>query len=558
MLLHCDLSWSHHWQPSSRQLGMHPCLGVCEITTEIAEVLLKDDDHSDVDDTMTLYRMLQPRYASTIAAFAQTCQACCVPVLRVLWRRQGGLENLLKTLPGDAWELGLPPDRHFVSILFAFSLNMSHIIPSQSLKRLVCASEWKRFDFYSSFIKRLYLDGDTMHWLPDVLLATYIRHTSGQSHFLPNLRHISWLPLRDHLMTTPVTLPRSLTTFHVEVDPFGDTNRRWIEAMLSYMPFMTPHLEIINLQSKAIVSSGVPLSIEPIIGIKTLHSIQCDLPISLRSAIQLVNLPKLHTLILQINEIEETPSQDPSPSSYTFPNIEVLSVSSPEFLDACYFPSLRRFESNDTLSRVSRCIAILQNHCKPDLLVSARIRFNPNPGSSLTNDFIQPLLAFRSLETAIMCGGAKYLVDDRALQQMAQAWRHLSFLGLGSFYSNIPQITLIGLVPIARNCPNLEYLFLTLDARDPPPLSWDQKPGGGCSNTKLSSVQFAKSPVARCQEVAAFLSSLFPSLRTIDCGRNTPEKELRSWKVVEDSLRVFSAVRSQERRDALRRMRLVN
>lgn len=72
-------------EPSATQLRFW----IPEITTYVVEVLL---DGEGLQGSL-----------SSVLALARTCQSTLGPAMRILWSKQVGFDNLIQTLPSDAW-----------------------------------------------------------------------------------------------------------------------------------------------------------------------------------------------------------------------------------------------------------------------------------------------------------------------------------------------------------------------------------------------------------------------------------------------------------------------
>ena len=114
-------------------------------------------------------------------------------------------------------------------------------------------------------------------------------------------------------------------------------------------------------------------------------------------------------------------------------------------------------------------------------------------------------------------------------------------------------VTLKGLVPLLQDCKDLEALSIILNATVVDRNS-SKKPGRGVSNRKIWSLHLGDSRIEEPTWVAAFLSSLFPSIDRIDawtiwCLGTQVERENygRLWQDTLDLIKAFVAVREQER-----------
>ncbi|KAF8063944.1 hypothetical protein FPV67DRAFT_1654105 [Lyophyllum atratum] len=104
--------------------------------------------------------------------------------------------------------------------------------------------------------------------------------------------------------------------------------------------------------------------------------------------------------------------------------------------------------------------------------------------------------------------------DNDWLADAAMAWPHLSSLILDSLYHETPVVTLAGLVPLIRHCPQLSHLSLTLDAK---PFGRDQDDLlAGICNRRITSLVVPYSLITDPEGVFQCLQLMFPCLTSID------------------------------------------
>ncbi|KAF8134107.1 hypothetical protein K438DRAFT_805118 [Mycena galopus ATCC 62051] len=130
----------------------------------------------------------------------------------------------------------------------------------------------------------------------------------------------------------------------------------------------------------------------------------------------------------------------------------------------------------------------------PDVSVS------PVPGH-----FFQPLFVFNALTILNITVPAGYDLDDCTILEMARAWPCIDSLSLSSRSNYQPRCTLSSLEYLARQCPLLSFLSITLDASNVPPT-----PQPARRQDKLTFVRVDFSSISDdIPAVAAFISSLF-------------------------------------------------
>ncbi|KAH7922679.1 hypothetical protein BV22DRAFT_1197245 [Leucogyrophana mollusca] len=129
---------------------------------------------------------------------------------------------------------------------------------------------------------------------------------------------------------------------------------------------------------------------------------------------------------------------------------------------------------------------------------------------------IAPLLSFSRLQHLELDTFCTSYIDDDALGHMASSWPRLEILRLGVTYiydaagAMLPKATPRGLGLVLQRCPNLHDLGLAFDAT----LVEDSSSMhlGNICNRRIARLHVGNSPLNDPRAVAAFLSSVMPSL----------------------------------------------
>jgi hypothetical protein len=153
------------------------------------------------------------------------------------------------------------------------------------------------------------------------------------------------------------------------------------------------------------------------------------------------------------------------------------------------------------------------------------------------------------LLTMLSINACSFAVDDDDLEALSKAFPKLKLLEIITHSSQEPsRITLNGLVPLLKHCPDLETLKISINATH----IGDNldRPGNGVRNTCITKLSLYNSPIGDVGRAALFLSDILPNVRTIE---ETSTSE--SWKKVATLLEVFYLARKQERRWCARRSR---
>lgn len=136
---------------------------------------------------------------------------------------------------------------------------------------------------------------------------------------------------------------------------------------------------------------------------------------------------------------------------------------------------------------------------------------------------------------------------------MANAWPKLTHLWLDPAGQwPIPsRITLEGLLPLAEKCTELCTLGISMNTTVSIPRNGVAvRPGKGRVNYQLKALMVGNSHITSPNDIAVFLSDIFPNLKRIDSWLEcTREEEIHRdrWNEVAKLIQYFTRVRMQER-----------
>jgi hypothetical protein len=144
---------------------------------------------------------------------------------------------------------------------------------------------------------------------------------------------------------------------------------------------------------------------------------------------------------------------------------------------------------------------------------------------------LRPFFVFSNL-TDLECSGVPFALDDSTMRDMAVAWPRLRSLALEDNLLD-PRITILGLVPLAQHCSELQTLKIRFDARSLPALVPNTL---AARNETMEELDVSLSPIAEPEWVAAFLYDIFPGTRLvgIDLGEFQAE-----WEQVSTLMHAF-------------------
>jgi hypothetical protein len=407
-------------------------------------------------------------------------------------------------------------------------------MPRQVLQRPVTKADLSIFERYASRVQVL---GDTNSNLFEYIDAEFIHAIMGissQSLLLPNLRALCCGGCPSDLQSyMRHFLGPELVCLRLDLDLEWSRERFWTRVMSSVMSGLdrhSPRLKVLHLRDAPSQVSEVALC-----GLLHLREVSItlldDKPFQCRTSTLDVLDIYSSTLTLCRNMVEE----------WVVPCRRL------------YF----YFDIPETADAVERAMCELCNRVLCDGLEEFR-HYAPKNVDNIDYAFnlrtFIPLMRFSSLKIVKLAPFCMSLLDDDALGSIAKSWPYLEELNLGTryFWKTRPRITFHGLVAVLSSCLNLKALGLVFDATklDPPAA---EKPGGGISNTNVTTFHVGCSPIEEPLHVAVALSAILPCLTKINVEFTTwplegPDRDLRAakWGEVLKCISIYTLIRKQE------------
>ncbi|KAF8990856.1 hypothetical protein BDQ17DRAFT_1433463 [Cyathus striatus] len=478
----------------------------------------------------------------TLANLAMTCSALEKPALDLLWLELNTFYPLAKCLPSELWiEVPRPGGK-------------SMLMLQQPLSRPDC----------NRLVRNVY------HGIYTVL---------GDTKLLPNVRSLTWLLDHDNdhrLSSVRMFLGPHLGQIYLHA---GDASQS--ASLVSILGDLYPSLQKFRFKWK-----HHPQKQRRVVDIVSntifkWHHLK-SLEVSTVTSSTLVALSTLPNLVhLEVSRwVVDVATPDTLRKGGGFPALDFLEIgvylptdciSLLEVLDSSPVTKLDIYYQKPQLSDEWKMVySAIRDHCSHDTLECLNITEhldeslvdNLHAGDILQFDALKPLLVFHNLQKLdIDLHHGLYICDSTSTEEMAASWTKIKHLYLNLAYGCRSQwkstITLDDLLPFAVHCPDLEHLAISIDATSPPEIG-KLKPGNGVAQTSLIELQIGDSPAAGVPAcIAAFLSSVFPSLVYIVTMESREETEAE-WrddatnhieKIWEDAMNLlgsFAAVREQE------------
>ena len=431
--------------------------------------------------------------------------------------------------------------------------------------------------------KRFGLDPD----IDDDTWCTLCLYRHGPGGFLPNLQELVWEESdADVFEYGWHLLGPKLKTLHVGQPP-SDT---LLLPILRSLHVKCPDLRNLSVQCRSAVGPIDPVVSRAVSQLHHLETIDLMLPLFDDALLHLATLPSLSVAKIFLPRNTELHTRLPTMTSPVFPSLTVLHVSMIRLEP--HLTSLVESISSTQLSEVRLCAAhdppsaalqafltALSRSPSHDVLSSLQLSF-PLPSSiplmrslnalppldhpecTLDSTTLAPILSCPEL-TELDITSFFLHADDALVRALATACPRLQSLRLVPPYhaGRLSEVTLDGLLPLFRHCPDLTSLSLPINASLPPssassPLRADstERP-----ESQLLTLDVGDSPICAPDEVAAFLSAhcTHPAFEILSArsaeGDSQPEhvrmRERHSalWDEAARLVQLFAKVRGEER-----------
>ncbi|EIW55768.1 uncharacterized protein TRAVEDRAFT_50248 [Trametes versicolor FP-101664 SS1] len=474
----------------------------------------------------------------TIASLAQTSTWLHAASIHALWEDQESLVPLLRLLPPDSW----------TEVPLVDGGSTFHIIRPDQL-------EWTRFNHYAKHVQRIYWEE-----LRDVslrALTTLSGYCPAGQPLLPQLRELTWdEPCADYspsvyLFLAPNLKRLELTLSHLD-PPTIMALFQHVEAACKRVDHLTMGTDPVCDEMWELTGVVGYAFARLLRGLPELKHVKIEGLLSTSCVEALAELPKLVMLELRAQPVEmcmiASSAVWGSRHGEWFNTLEELKFyvdqmdsSTVTFLGAVQSANLQklRIESHyqsythmvkvhldafahatyrDSLTSLTLNFDRQRNETTP----SPRIETTPCPALDV-EETLEPFYACPHIDT-LHIRSPSLVASTNALQNIAHAWRNLATLSLVSFQPPPwvkPRLTLEGLIPLARDCPDLCTLELPVSADRVPDEATLARLLPVPSRCALRRLVVFDATIEDEHAVADFLARLFPEIRWLESG-STP------------------------------------
>lgn len=558
-----------------------------------------------------------PECRAAVGALNATCQAFHRVASKVLWSRIFSLRPLVKCLPSDVWvkevvdvdvDVTNSPSRSAIvrrslsSACLKQPLTMDgtvcihRMLHAQAITRPPDPADWERFVANAAAVtsfRRFGLGPD----IDDDAWCTLCLYRHGPTPFLPNLQELVWEESdADVFEYGWQLLGPKLKTLHMGQPP-SDT---LLLPILRSLHVKCPQLRNLSVQCRSAVGPIDPVVSRAITQLQHLETIDLMLPLFDDALLHLATLPNLTVAKIFLPRNTELDARLATTTSPIFPSLTVLHVSMIRLEP--HLAALVDSITSTQLSEVRLCaahdppkdelrafLAALARSPSHETLSSVQLSFPLPSGIPLMRslnavpplDHPECLLDITTFQPLFSCPELTELdvtsfflhPDDTFVRTLATACPRLQSLRLAPPYyaGRLSEVTLDGLLPLFRLCPDLTDLTLPLNATLPPPLRSlassspgedrdvharpDIRPG----QSQLVMLDVGDSPVRAPEDVAAFLSAFcthpdfeIVSARGVEGDSHAEHMRMRErhsvlWDQVASLVRLFARVRGEER-----------
>ncbi|KAI0801524.1 hypothetical protein C8Q74DRAFT_498797 [Fomes fomentarius] len=528
-----------------------------------------------------------PDCRAAVGALNATCRAFHRVASNVLWSRIFSLRPLVKCLPSDVWV------EEVVEVDVTATPSRSAI----AITRPPDPADWERFVANAASVtsfRRFGLGPD----IDDDAWCTLCLYRHGPAPFLPNLQELVWEESdADVFEYGWQLLGPKLKTVHIGQPP-SDT---LLLPILRSLHVKCPQLRNLSVQCRSAVGPIDPAVSRAITQLQHLETIDLMLPLFDDALLHLATLPNLSVAKIFLPRNTELDARLATTTSPIFPSLTVLHLSVIRLEP--HLAALVDSIASTQLSEVRLCaahdppkdelrafLAALARSPSHETLTSIQLSFPLPSGIPLMRslnavpplDHPECLLDITAFQPLFSCPELTELdvtsfflhPDDAFVRTLATACPRLQSLRLAPPYyaGRLSEVTLDGLLPLFRLCPDLTDLTLPLNATLPPPRRSlaTSSPGENINanvnadirhgwQSQLVMLDVGDSPIRAPEDVAAFLSAFcthpdfeIVSARGVEGDSHAEHICMRErhsvlWDQVAHLVRLFARVRGEER-----------
>ncbi|KAF8992676.1 hypothetical protein BDQ17DRAFT_197937 [Cyathus striatus] len=509
----------------------------------------------------------------TLASLARTCRVFEDPALDVLWRElSDGFYQLVKCLPAHVWEEDEREDIQYVV-----------------LKQPIASADCFRFTYYARRVRRYTFNPESSVQVDaSIYQALQLVMPCGEK-LLPNVQKLTWDCEENTLPFIHMFLgPRLIKIDFVLSLILSPLELSLISAVYEHCPL----LESVSISFPSSIRDVLPIShIRKAVEIMSssihkwekLRSLVVE-TLTYSAFLEVSRLPRLEELVMQHCEFDvDTSHSTPRGGFPMLKSLKALAcfrasdcISMMKAMDDSQLHSLTVvFAKVITSASWKQVFLTLAQHCCHDSLSDIvfwdrmffpSVEILTHTRQEMVNfGALEPLLAFFNLQSfRLEVTKGIYFSDPSEIKKIATSWPKVQVLKLKPrFFSRGDEpssITVVDLLTFVEHCPRLTQLGITFDAISPPEINRQNIFWNKTWDSNILELYVGDSPIRNPTLFAATLSGVFPYLKKITTIEEEEEMTRvgplatgtnhNAWKQVEELMKLFSAVRDQERSSA--------
>ncbi|KAF7973486.1 hypothetical protein HWV62_15100 [Athelia sp. TMB] len=511
---------------------MHRCLMISEIVMNIAKEIGEDGDGYEP--------------WNTLAKLARTCRVFSEPALDALWRVQGSLLPVLRTMPTDLWQTD-------AGIL--------------RLNRPIKPTDWSRFQTYAARIHH-FIDDRLLNESPgtDCLQALVCAKPPNVATFFPHVHSLDWNylvgPSDEVFQCMPFFMSAATKKISFSLGSLRTTGLSLAQSILHNFPGVR-HLDICGLH--AINRPPIEDALSELFSHgQGLCDVKVDcflLPPTIKHLAGFKHLKRLEMIVddrgvsTQVSGFRVLECLRVSGETFRIISGLIAMLQSP--LETVFLTTIGGVVKPQELAGTFELMSIHCSHAHlRTLTVQTLVTSLEPPDACIDHRVLQHLFVFFNLSHVELLIDAPVSLDNKTVRQMAAAWPQLSHLTLGGDgWFRRTSITPAGLIPLFY-LPRLTTLSISIDASTIDGAS--QPVPTQIIRGALRSLDLQYSIINDAGPMAAFLSKFAPNLediqawaddwtQTVGVSEELAQEYQSRWKEVARLVPLFVAVREEER-----------
>ncbi|RDB21734.1 hypothetical protein Hypma_010795 [Hypsizygus marmoreus] len=483
---------------------MHRCLYISEILSLVCDNVLEENGYTPG--------------LRTLAGVARTCRAFSDPALDLLWRSRSSIAPLIRVMPDDLW-------------MECESLQQGRRVKVIKYRRALEDSDWSRFEYYGSKIRDLtQFSYFALNYFEEVVHEDVFMAITGYRPvrtILPKLRQVALELDYPHLAPAIPFYQCILGPSIRSLTMSGTEEEKLPASLLLSIPRLCPNISTLHISSAVDLDpenhSALYRSLCRLRNLRYVDVVSSPGPTeeAVLHLSQLISLKSFKSIVISSSQASSFTTQggcfkNLQDFSFEVNNWDIATQvmkgmhSSFVTLSIC----VNGKEGPNTLAAFRKFMSSFHGHPALSSILSLKIAGHvtiPKPRTMNTRSFsesMKMLSSFTSLQDLTVNIPSLSHLDDSWLSAAAANWPHLRSLILRG--KENPKMTLEGLIPVLKHCPDLNDLDVTAFWKP-----FQLRLLEGICNTEIRYINVWKSKIESPIAVFRCLTTMFPKLRMV-------------------------------------------